>query len=51
MSEYPPENSATTGAIEFLSGDAGEAAGSESTQNPPVRTFRSCEAEAQWLIR
>src|ERR1700728_1398335 len=49
MSEYPPENSATTGAIEFLSGDAGEAAGSESTQNPPARTFRSFEAEAQWL--
>jgi hypothetical protein len=51
IGEYPPENSATTGAIKFLSGDAGAAAGSESTQNPPVRTFRSFEAEAQWLIR
>jgi hypothetical protein len=28
-----------------------DTAGSESTQNLPVRTFRSFEAEAQWLIR
>jgi hypothetical protein len=63
MSEYPPENSAKTGAIEFLSGDAGEAAGSESTQNPapaisatsdpapryptPVRRFRFCDVGAR----